>query len=436
MQNLKSKLLWTIWLLVIFRIVAQIPVPGADLEAIRQYFSGAKGGGVFDLINTFTGGSFKRFSVLALGIMPYITTSIIFSLLGEVIPTIKELQEDSDGYKKIQKWVRYCTVGLCLIQGYGMATVFESFRLSSGALVIQEPGLAFKCMTALTLTTGTIFLMWLGERITEYGIENGTSLIIFAGIVVDLPTEFFQKLTLFKNGELSFFAIIVYLLILIACFASVCFFERAYRNISVQYAKRVVNNKVYGGGMSALPMKVDTAGVMPPILASSLLMAPATLSNFVSPNSFLWPFISSVQQSLVPGRILFNVLFSLLIAYMTFFYAPIQFKTKKISEMLQKNNAFVPGVRPGVKTKEFLDFVLFRLSFVGAFFLVAICIVPTLFSKFTDTGTRLGGTALLILVGVAIRAMQNIQSFAYAGKYQDSYQIKSKGGSGVSRRRF
>src|SRR3989339_172971 len=384
LEELKTKIFFTFMLLVVFRIASQVPVPGVDAVAIKAYFSDASGG-FFDLINTFSGGAFKRFSVVALGIMPYITTSIIFSLLGEVIPQIQELQEDADGHKKIQRYVRYFTVLLCSVQGYGMAAAFETFKAPSGAPVIPDPGMLFRISTMITLTAGTMFLLWLGERITEYGLENGVSLIIFAGIFV-------------------------------------AYIESAFRAIPVQYAKKVVHNRVYGGTQT-LPVRVDTAGVMPPILASSLLAAPATFTHFISPTNPLKPYLDTIQQSLYPGQLLFNLLFAGLIVYMTYFYAPIQFKTKKITEMLQKNNAFVPGIRPGSKTKEYLDFILFRVSFFGAIFLVIVCIVPT-FAM--DHQTRFGGTFMLILVSVAIRVMMNVQSFLYADRYSSAYKSRGK----------
>ncbi len=264
-------------------------------------------------------------------------------------------------------------------------------------------------------------------------LENGVSLIIFAGIAVEIPGEFAQKITLFRNGELGGMALLANFLIIMVSFYIVAFIEKSFRSVPVQYAKKVVHNRVYGGAQT-LPIRVDTGGVMPPILASSLLAAPATFANFVSTNSTLRPYLETIQQSLYPGRMLFNVLFALLIVYMAYFYAPIQFKTKKISEMLQKNNAFIPGYRPGVKTKEFLDFVLNRLTFFGSLFLIVICITPTMFANAINAQTRLGGTALLILVSVSIRVIMNIQSFLFANKYEMAY--KSKGKYNGARRRF
>lgn len=429
LEELKKNVLFTFLFLVVYRMAAQVPVPGVDAHAIQAYFSQG-GAGIFDLINTFSGGSFKRFSVLALGIMPYITTSIIFSLLGEVIPQLQELQEDSEGNKKIQKWTRYATVVLCCIQGYGMAAVFEGFKSPSGAPVIPDPGFLFRITAVMTLAAGTMFVLWLGERMTEFGLENGTSLIIFAGIAVELPSEIIQKVTLYRNGEYSGMSLLLNAAVIVASFYFVSFIEKAFRSVPVQYAKKVVNNRVYGGTQT-LPMRVDTGGVMPPILASSLLAAPATFASFVSSNSALKPYLETVQQSLYPGKLLFSVLFGLLIVYMSYFYAPIQFKTKKIAEMLQKNNAFIPGIRPGTKTKEYLDFVLNRLTFFGSLFLIVVCILPTVI---TGNTSRFSGTAMLILVSVSIRVMMNIQSFLYADRYESAY--KSKGKYNGSNRRF
>jgi preprotein translocase subunit SecY len=429
LDDLKKKVLMTFALLAVYRLAAQVPVPGVDPVALKAYFS-SNSGGLFDLINTFSGGSFKRFSILALGIMPYITTSIIFSLLGEVIPQIQELSEDSEGQKKIQKLTRYFTVVLCCFQGYGLASVFESFQASGGSSVVVNPGFLFKIITMITLAGGTMFLLWLGERITEYGLENGVSLIIFAGIVVELPSELFQKFTLYQTGELSGINLLTILGVIFATFFVVSFVERSVRGIPVQYAKKVVNNKVFGGSQT-LPMRVDTAGVMPPILASSLIAAPATFASFVSADSALKPYLDSIQMSLFPGKLLFNILFALLIVYMAYFYAPIQTKTNKISEMLQKSNGFIPGIRPGSKTKEYLDFILNRLTFFGSIYLVVICVTPTII---TGSQTRFGGTSMLILVSVAVRVLINIQSFLYSDLYEQSY--KSKGKFKGSRKRF
>ncbi len=429
-EELKKRIFYTFLLLLVYRLAAQVPVPGVNASAISSYFSESGGGGIFDLVNTFSGGAFKRFSVLALGIMPYITTSIIFSLLGEVVPQIQEMQEDSEGYKKIQKWTRYASVLLCCVQGYGMAAVFEGFKSPTGVPVINDPGLLFRLTTMITLAGGTMFLLWLGERITEFGLENGVSLIIFTGIAVELPSELFQNVTLFRNGELSGFSLMIGFLIICLSLYIVSFIESSFRNIPVQYAKKVVNNKVYGGTQN-LPLRLDTGGVMPPILASSLLAAPATIANFVPNTSALKPFVDVIHQSLMPGQMLFNLLFAFLIIYMSFFYAPIQFKTKKVSEMLQKNNAFIPGIRPGAKTQDYLDFVLNRVTFFGALFLIVVCILP---SVITGTHSRFEGTSLLIMVSVAMRVMLNVQTFMYSDKYETAF--KSKGKYNGPNRRF
>jgi len=429
LDDLKRNVFFTLLLLFIYRVTSQVPVPGIDAAALQSYFSDS-GGGLFDLINTFSGGAFKRFSVLALGIMPYITTSIIFSLLGEVIPQLQELQQDSEGHKKIQKWTRYLTVLLCGVQGYGMATVFEGFKSVGGVSVVPEPGMLFRTTAVITLIGGTMFLLWLGERITEFGLENGVSLIIFAGIAVRLPSEISNQITLFQNGELSGFSVLTFFMVILVSFYIVSFIEKSHRAIPVQYAKKVVHNRVYGGTQT-LPMRVDTGGVMPPILASSLLAAPATLASFIPETSMLKPYFVTIQNSLYPGKMLFNLCYGFLIVYMTFFYAPIQFKTKNIMEMLQKNNAFIPGIRPGAKTKEYLDFLLNRMSVLGALFLIVICIIPTII---IGKQTSFGGTALLILVSVAVRVMLNIQSFMFADNYENAH--KSKGKYKGSNRRF
>lgn len=429
LEDLKVKVFYSFLLLAVYRFAAQVPVAGINAGAIASFFK-ESGGGIFDLVNTFSGGAFKRFSVLALGIMPYITTSIIFSLLGEIVPQIQEMQEDSEGNKKIQKWTRYASVVLCCIQGYGMAVVFEGFKTSTGMHVVSNPGMIFRITSMITLAGGTMFLLWLGERLTEYGLENGVSLIIFTGIAVELPAEIMQRLTLVRSGEMSyvaFFSILAFALFLLYF---VAFIESAFRNINIQYARRVVGGKSFGGSQK-LPLRLDTGGVMPPILASSLLAAPATLLNFVPKTSVFRVYFESLHQSLVPGGLLFNLLFAGLIFYMSYFYAPIQFKTKKVSEMLQKNNAYVPGIMPGAKTKDYLDFVLERVTFIGALFLISVCVVPSVVTK---SHSRFEGTSLLIMVSVAMRVMMNIQVMMHSKDYDDSF--KSRGKYRGANRRF
>lgn len=421
LEDLKKKILITVMMLVVYRIAAQIPVPGINASALSAYWDSAGSGTVFDLINAFSGGAFKRFSVIALGIMPYITVSIIFSLLGEVFPFIKELQDEPDGHKKIQKWTRYATVPLCAFQGFGLAKYMGSIQ--SATPIIPDTGIAFFVSATITLCAGTMFLLWLGERMTEHGLENGISLIIFAGIAVELPVEIWQKITLFNSGELRGIDLVLFFGTIIASFFIVSFIERSVRNVPVQYAKKVVHNRVYGGQGQSLPMRVDTAGVMPPILAYSLISAPATVASFSSGEGWVATFLTAIRDNLVPGQLFFNVVLTFLIVYMAFFYAPIQFKTKKVSEMLQKNNAFIPGVRPGEKTKEFLDFILNRLTTFAAIYLCVICILPNIIS---GGQTRLGGTAMLILVSVSIRVMMNIQTFLQSERYESAYKVRGK----------
>jgi preprotein translocase subunit SecY len=431
-KDLREKVLYTFLLLLVFRFVAQIPVPGVDTAALRAYFDNLTGSNLFDVINTFSGGSFKKFTVLALGIMPYITTSIVFSLLGEVVPYIAELQEDADGYKTIQKMTRYFTVLLCLIHGYFMVSVFQSTSvMEMGFKIVPNPGLVFNLVACITLTAGTMFLLWLGERITEYGLENGVSLIIFAGIAVELPAEIINRIKQYSSGEVTGFNLFIYFLVIAAVFFVVSFIEKSYRSIPVQYAKRMVNNRMYGGTQT-LPIRLDTAGVMPPILAYALLSFPSTIASFLDQSGKTRGFIEQWFGIIFGSQVITNLLVGLLIWYMTFFYAPIQFKTNKVAEMLQKNNAFIPGIRPGGKTKEYLDFVLLRLSFFCALFLVTVCLGPGIIMG--ERTTRFSGTSMLILVSVAIRVIINVQSFLFADRYNNPYRNKGKYSGG--KRRF
>ncbi|MBD66769.1 MAG: preprotein translocase subunit SecY [Halobacteriovoraceae bacterium] len=432
LEELQKRLFYTLFMLGVFRVASQVPTPGIDAASLKSFFANQQGG-IFGSFNMFTGGALERFSVLALGIMPYITASIIFSLLQVSFPVLEEIRKEQDGHKKIQQWTRYATVLLCIIQGYGLAVGLENLKSPSGMPIVLDPGMGFRAMSVITLTAGTMFVMWLGERITEKGIGNGISLIIFAGIAAGIPGGMYDTVNLFKNGELTGPNLLVVGLIMVVSFWIIIFVEKAFRKIPVQYAKRVVNNRVFGGQSSHLPVKVNISGVMPPIFASALLGFPTTISSFVPEGSPIKMYVDTIQESLYPGRILYNVVFIGLIVFFCYFYAQIQFKTKDISESLKKNGGFIPGIRPGTRTAEFLDNVVARLTLVGSIYMSIICIMPAILFDYAKVPFYFGGTSLLILVGVAIDTMAQAESFLISERYNTQYKARGKY-SGAGRR--
>ena len=425
LEELRKRLFFTLFLLGVFRVATQVPTPGVDTAALASFFDGMQGS-VFGVFNTFSGGALERFSILALGIMPYITSSIIFSLLGVSFPALAEMQKESDGHKKIQQWTRYATVLLCMIQGYGLAIGLENIKSPSALPIVLEPGFSFRALTVISLTAGTMFVMWLGERITEKGIGNGISLIIFAGIAAGIPSGLRDTLNLFKNGELSILNLTIVVAIMLIAFYVIIFTEKAFRKVPVQYAKRVVNNRVFGGQTSHLPIKINISVVMPPIFASALLGFPATINQFVGETSVLRKYMDVIQTSLIPGKTLYNVVFTAMIIFFAYFYAQIQFKTGDISENLKKNGGFVPGIRPGQKTAEFLDLIVARLTLVGGIYISIICIMPAILFNVAKVPFHFGGTSLLILVGVAIDTMSQAETFMISQRYDSAYKVRGK----------
>ena len=320
LEELKKRILFTIFMLGVFRIASQIPSPGVNRGALLSFFD-SQGQGLLSVFNTFSGGALQRYSVVALGIMPYISASIIFSLLSATFPKIAEIQKEPEGYKQINRWTRYLTVVLCIVQGFGLATAVEFVKSPSNIPVVLETGMWFRVISVISFTAGTMFVMWLGEQITERGIGNGISLIIFAGIAAGIPTGLNNTINLFRSGELSGFTLLIVALLIFATFYAIIFTEKAFRKVPIQYAKKVVGNRVYGGQSSHLPIKINIAGVIPPIFASSLLAFPGTLQNIVPQNNFLFPFVQEMQNLLMPGKMLFNVLFvGLIFSLPTFTY--------------------------------------------------------------------------------------------------------------------
>lgn len=431
LEELKKRVFFTILMLGVYRVATQVPTPGVDGAALSSFFDGMKGS-LFSVFNTFSGGALERFSVLALGIMPYITSSIIFSLLSYSIPALGELQKEPDGHKKISQYTRYATVLLCFFQGYGLAVGLENIRSPNGLPVVIDPGMSFRLLTVISLTAGTMFVMWLGEQITERGIGNGISLIIFAGIAAGIPRGIRDTFQLLQNGEMSIVNLGIVLAIILISFWFIIFVERAFRKVPVQYAKRVVNNRVFGGQSSHLPIKVNISGVMPPIFASALLGFPTTIAQFIPQNSPAKSYFENIQQLFYPGKMLYNIVFIGLIIFFAYFYSTIQFKTGDVSDSLKKNGGFIPGIRPGEQTATFLDQVISRLTLVGAIYVAGICIMPAILFNYAKVPFYFGGTSLLILVGVAIDTMAQAEGFMISQRLDTAYKVKGKY-SGVKR---
>jgi len=431
LEELKKRVFFTILMLGIYRVATQVPTPGVDGAALSSFFDGMKGL-LFSVFNTFSGGALERFSVLALGIMPYITSSIIFSLLSYSIPALGELQKEPDGHKKISQYTRYATVLLCFFQGYGLAVGLENIRSPNGLPVVIDPGMGFRLLTVISLTAGTMFVMWLGEQITERGIGNGISLIIFAGIAAGIPSGIRDTFQLLQNGEMSIVNLAIVIGIILVSFWFIIFVERAFRKVPVQYAKRVINNRVFGGQSSHLPIKVNISGVMPPIFASALLGFPTTIAQFIPESSPAKSYFSNIQQLFYPGKMLYNIVFIALIIFFAYFYSTIQFKTDDVSESLKKNGGFIPGIRPGEQTANFLNQVISRLTLVGAIYVAAICIMPAILFNYAKVPFYFGGTSLLILVGVAIDTMAQAEGFMISQRLDTAYKVKGKY-SGVKR---
>ncbi|GAB4344135.1 MAG: preprotein translocase subunit SecY [Desulfobulbaceae bacterium] len=411
--ELRRRIIFTLLMLFVYRMGVQIPTPGINGEALAAFFQ-QNAGTLFGMFNMFSGGALENFSIFALGIMPYISASIIIQLLTVVIPQLEQLSKEGEaGRRKITQYTRYGTVGLSIIQSMFIATGLESMAGPGGEAIVLVPGLQFKLMTMLTLTSGTAFIMWLGEQMTERGIGNGISLIIFAGIVARMPAAIGNTIQLVKAGELAVIFLPLLLAMMVGVVAFIIFVETAQRRIPIQYAKRVVGRRVYGGQSSHLPLKINISGVIPPIFASSIMMFPATIGSFIQID-----WVQKVSAALSPGTVYYYVMFIGFIVFFCFFYTAIQFKPDEVAENLKKNGGFVPGIRPGRKTAEFLDKVLTRLTVVGAIYLSAICVMPTLLINKFNVPFYFGGTALLIVVGVAIDTISQIESHLIMRNYE------------------
>lgn len=414
-EELKNRVFFTLGLLAVYRIGAHIPTPGIDGERLSQYLLnlGGQGGALMGFIDMFSGGALSKVTIFALGIMPYISSSIILQLLTVVVPAIGKLAKEGDeGRKKIVKYTRYGTVLIAAVQSFGISVGLEKMQIDA-APIITTPGWGFRLLTMLTLTSGTAFIMWLGEQITERGIGNGISLIIFAGIVAGIPNAMIKTFELVRADQLKLFFVIFLLALIVVVVAGIIYLERGQRKIPVQYAKRVVGNKVFGGQSTHLPLKLNTAGVIPPIFASSILMFPATIASFIP-----IPWVQSIAGQLAPGQLIYTFLYVGMIIFFCYFYTAVVFNPVEVSDNLKKYGGFIPGIRPGSKTSDYIYRVLTRITFVGAMYLAAICVLPELLIRNFNIPFYFGGTSLLIVIGVALDTVSQIESHLVTRSYE------------------
>ncbi|TDJ50661.1 MAG: preprotein translocase subunit SecY [Nitrospina sp.] len=418
--ELKKRVLFTLAVLAVYRIGAHIPTPGIDSVALAEIFAQVKNTilGFFDM---FSGGALSRLTIFALGIMPYISASIILQLLTIVSPHLARLKKEGEqGQKKITQYTRYGTIGISIIQSTGISIGLEAMLSPGGAAIVPNPGWEFRLMTILTLTAGTSFLMWLGEQINERGIGNGISLIIFAGIVAGTPAAIFQSMDLMGTGELSILIVLMLLVVMMAVVGAIVFTEGGQRRIPIQYAKRVVGRKMYGGQSTHLPLKVNTSGVIPPIFASSIIMFPASIAQF---GSVAW--MQTIAAMLTPGTFVYSLIFVGAIFFFCYFYTAVIFNPTDVADNMKKHGGFVPGIRPGAKTSEYIDEILSKLTFYGAMYLSFICILPDFLIRYLNIPFYFGGTSLLIVVGVSLDTMQQIESHLVMRNY-DGFTKKGR----------
>jgi len=416
MPELRKRVFFTLVLMAIYRVGVFIPVPGVNRTAMSQVVGGS-GGGILGLVNLFTGGALSLMSIFALGIMPYISASIIFQLMTVMVPAIERLQKEGEaGRKKINQWTRYATVVLSVIQGTGISFYLENMDSTNPEMgLLVGNGWPFRLMTVLTLVTGTLFVMWLGEQITEGGIGNGISLIITAGIIAGFPRATINTLQLVQSGSITTFSLAILILVVLVVTGVIVFMESAQRRIPLQYARRMVGRRIYGGQTHDLPLKVNMAGVIPPIFASSLLIFPTTLAGYFETN----PIAIAIKSALVPGDWRYNLVYIVLIIFFCFFYTAVQVNPVDMADNLKKSDAFIPGIRPGRKTAEYLDEVMSRLTFAGAVYISAVCVLPYFLQDYLGISFYFGGTSLLIVVSVGLDTVGQIENHLITRQYDD-----------------
>jgi preprotein translocase subunit SecY len=411
--ELRRRILFTLAMLAVYRVGVFITVPGVNRVEMSNYISKGGTGSFLGMFNMFSGGALETMSIFALGIMPYVSASIVVQLLTVVIPKLDQLNKEGEqGRKKINQYTRYGTILLAVIQGYYMAVHLEA-QSSGAAEIVRDPGWGFRLLTILTLATGTAFIMWLGEQITERGIGNGSSMIIFAGIIAAMPDAVTQFLGRGGDNSLGSLSVLLIVVLVVLTVAAICYFERAHRRIPVQYTKRQVGRKMYQGAQSFLPLKINVSGVIPPIFASSILMFPTQIAN-MSGSSWLQQFASILH----PADWRYNVIFTVLLIFFAYFYTAVVFNPVDVADNLKKSGGFIPGIRPGKNTAQYIERVLNRITFAGALYLSVICMIPALLQKYLQVPFQFGGTGLLIVVGVALDTVQQIESHLITRNYE------------------
>jgi preprotein translocase subunit SecY len=411
--ELRRRILFTLAMLAVYRVGVFITVPGVNRVEMSNYISKGGTGSFLGMFNMFSGGALETMSIFALGIMPYVSASIVVQLLTVVIPKLDQLNKEGEqGRKKINQYTRYGTILLAVIQGYYMAVHLEA-QSSGAAEIVRDPGWGFRLLTILTLATGTAFIMWLGEQITERGIGNGSSMIIFAGIIAAMPDAVTQFLGRGGDNTLGSLSVLLIVVLVVLTVAAICYFERAHRRIPVQYTKRQVGRKMYQGAQSFLPLKINVSGVIPPIFASSILMFPTQIAN-MSGSSWLQQFAAVLH----PADWRYNVIFTVLLIFFAYFYTAVVFNPVDVADNLKKSGGFIPGIRPGKNTAQYIERVLNRITFAGALYLSVICMIPALLQKYLQVPFQFGGTGLLIVVGVALDTVQQIESHLITRNYE------------------
>ncbi|MDX9708861.1 MAG: preprotein translocase subunit SecY [Trichloromonas sp.] len=411
--ELRRRVLFTLCMLAVYRVGCHVPTPGVDAQVLAKFFEGTEGT-LLGLVSAFTGGALERMTVFALGIMPYISASIILQLLAVVFEPVERLKNEGEqGRKVLTRWTRYGTVLLSIIQGTGIAIGLQTMRGPAGEFVVPDQGMGFILLTVITLTAGTAFIMWLGEQITERGIGNGISLIIFAGIVANMPAAIVNSVRLLRTGALTPLVGIAVLVLMIAVIMAIVFMERGQRRLPIHYAKRVVGMRNYGGQTSHLPLKVNMSGVIPPIFASSIIMFPATVANLAD---VTW--VQTLASMMTPDHWLYNVFFVALIIFFCYFYTAVTFNPVDVAENVKKQGGYIPGIRPGKPTAEYIDVVLGRLTFAGAIYISAVCVLPTILIGEFGLPFYFGGTSLLIVVGVGMDTASQIEAHLISRSYE------------------
>jgi preprotein translocase subunit SecY len=407
--ELRSRVMFTLAMLAVYRIGAHVPTPGINNEELFRFLT-ERGGALMGFLDIFSGGALSRLTIFALGIMPYISASIILQLLTVVVPHLSKLAKEGErGRKTIIQYTRYGTIVIALIQGFGIALGLEG--MNDGAFVL-DPGWPFRLMTVITLVAGTAFLMWLGEQITERGVGNGISLIIFSGIVASLPSAVVQTFDLYQVGQISLLLLIILVFVMLGVMGAIVFLESGRRKIAVQYAKRIVGRRVYGGQNTHIPLKINTAGVIPPIFASSIIAFPATIASFIQV-----PWVQSIGSQLAPGSLLYTMLYVGMIIFFCFFYTAVVLNPVDMADNMKKYGGFIPGIRPGQKTADFIYKVLTRVTFAGAIYLAIVCVIPELLIYRLNMPFYFGGTSLLIVIGVGLDTAQQIENHMLMRNY-------------------